>query len=373
MPQTYRDLLWSILPAFLRGEYGQRLILGGLGLQADALADAAELAIRSSWILDDACGDDALQRIGESRRLPRYPGESTASYRSRLYLAWTAYAAAGSQRAIETQLEGFGLLPETKSHAIDTWARGTAILAPAPGFEDASGGTQAVRLERAGSGVFYTDTITDLCDLSAGGYSRTCAFEVCAKAGTATGLVFQIQGDVHGGSGVLCERFDLTTGTLDAAYLGRSGSPVAIIRPISGAPGWRRYRLAFAATGPNVSASIGLDAIGDTVYVDQRGLYLGPELVTVWTPLDWDRGEATHPTTGEEWWSRFWVFISHGVHAGTLTAEQKSAIVQIVRKWKDSHWALDGVVLDGTAPTCGYGLVCGEGAVVGGTAPEVLT
>lgn len=370
MPQTYRDFLWALLPSFMRGEWGQRLLMGGAAAQADSIHDSADLAIRSGWVLDEACGDDALEKVGASRRLPRYPGETQESYRARVWSAWRAYAIAGASLAIETQIEAFGLLAASKAAAFESWSVGAGANVPLAGYPDAAGEASGLLIETIAPFSVYENAIADLCSLSAGGYSRSCCLEVVVKQGTATNLFLAATGNVDGAS--VREQFDLATGHHDPTWVDRLGTAVASSRPVLNAPGWRRYRLTFAATGPAVTVQIGVTGTG-TAYLDPRGVYVGPELVTVHTPLDWSRGVQFHPRTGAAWWSIFWVHVSYELHRGTLTAEQKAALVTIARKWKDTHWALGGVILEGTAPSCGLGLSCGAGAVCGGSDPEVLT
>lgn len=367
--RTYRDFIWSLLPASLRGEYGQRLMLGGLGLLADSVAEGATLAVRSSWLHDDACGDDALQRIGASRRMQRYPGETQASYRARLQGAWSAYAIAGAALAIETQMEAFGLVASSLLPNLDTWTR-TGVVTPQPNWEDATGGTSGLRIYSTSATGTYAATVATPCDLSRGGYSRSCAFEVTVKTDAHRYLDLGLTGGVDGGP--ILERFDLIDAHHESAWASRTGPAWCSIRPVRGASGWHRCRLAFAATGAAVTATIGLST-GGTIYVDPRGLYLGPELVTVHTPFDAVRGDYYFAGTSDEWWSQFWVFIAYGLHRDALTTDQKAALVSIAKRWKDSRWVCQGVVLEGTAPTCGQGLSCGNGAVCGGTDCEVLT
>jgi hypothetical protein len=370
MPQTYRDFLWKLLPAFMRGEFGQRLLMGGVAAQADTIYDSATIAVRSGWALDEACGADALEKIGASRSLPRYPGEDLESYRSRVWGAWQAYAIAGSSLALELQLEAFGLITDSLAGPFDGWTVGSGALAPVVGHEDASGGKAGLLLETTAAMSVYELAVTDLCDVSTGGYCRSCCLEVAVEQGTATHLFLAASGDVDDSD--VREQFDLATGQHDPTWADRLGHGVPSARAVQDAPGWRRYRLTFAATGPAVTIQVGIPGTG-TIILDGRSVYAGPELVTVHTPIDWTRGPMVHPRTGDDWWSLLWVHVAHELHGAALTTEEKAALVALARKWRDTRWALGGVILEGTAPTCGLGVCCGAGALCGGTDAEVCS
>lgn len=81
---------------------------GVLGLAADASAEAYSQAARMAWLKEPTSPDDVLPVVGAERRMPRYPIETPAIYRDRLWRAWEAYPFGGSTTAIERQLEAAG-------------------------------------------------------------------------------------------------------------------------------------------------------------------------------------------------------------------------------------------------------------------------
>jgi hypothetical protein len=89
------DMVAGIMPRPL----SQRLSAAWFGLlggyTGDALSDGMSIAARMALLRDPMSPDDVLPLIGNERRMPRYPGESAASYRERLHGAWVAYGEIG--------------------------------------------------------------------------------------------------------------------------------------------------------------------------------------------------------------------------------------------------------------------------------------
>jgi len=108
--RTYRDYLVRIAPRVLRSLPGQKLV-GLTGLLCDYIAEGARQAVRAMWI-GDRTGNgpayDALEPGGRELSLPRYPGETWASYHARLQRAWTDWPVAGHETSIEAQLAAAG-------------------------------------------------------------------------------------------------------------------------------------------------------------------------------------------------------------------------------------------------------------------------
>lgn len=77
-----------------------------IGGEQDAEIDRLEVAAKAS--LPAYCPDDALDACGVDFQLPRYAGESNASYRAQLVNAFAAYKIAGSGLAIIEQLQRYG-------------------------------------------------------------------------------------------------------------------------------------------------------------------------------------------------------------------------------------------------------------------------
>lgn len=105
---NFRDYVASVLPrpfaaALSSGWFG--ILHGATG---DQLAQGMSDAVRMPWLLDPKSPDDVLPMVGNERGIPRYPGESVASYRNRLVGAWGAYTFAGAALSIEEQLAAYG-------------------------------------------------------------------------------------------------------------------------------------------------------------------------------------------------------------------------------------------------------------------------
>jgi hypothetical protein len=78
-----------------------KLLEADLGSEKDIQFERARQAVLSNNL--DICPDDALDYIGQERRLPRATGESNAAYRERLRTCWDAadgWSFAGSHGAV---------------------------------------------------------------------------------------------------------------------------------------------------------------------------------------------------------------------------------------------------------------------------------
>lgn len=127
MARSYRSFIAALargISALADGP-GQAFVGALHGFLADGIAAAASQAVRSPWMTLKDQPDDALAPIGSERNMPRYPGESTASYRARLHGAWRAYARAGDESSILTQLAAAGYAGAV---IFDAWT--TAIYPP---------------------------------------------------------------------------------------------------------------------------------------------------------------------------------------------------------------------------------------------------
>lgn len=86
------------------------------GLTGNLIMQGLAYALRSTSLLDEQSPDDVLPLIGNERRMPRYPLETTAQYRARLHGAWEANSFAGAD-AILMQLEAAGVAGEFRYYA----------------------------------------------------------------------------------------------------------------------------------------------------------------------------------------------------------------------------------------------------------------
>jgi hypothetical protein len=105
---NFRDLVESISPKWMQGELSAGWWGVLVGVVADTAAEGWSLVVRSAWLLDEESPDDTLPLHAEERRMPRYPLESAAQHRDRLYNAWDAYRFGGAHTAIESQFEKAG-------------------------------------------------------------------------------------------------------------------------------------------------------------------------------------------------------------------------------------------------------------------------
>jgi hypothetical protein len=101
---TFLEKVESFSPTWLLEQFAEGFVGATLELVADAASETMSQSWLMSWLLEPTSPDDALPFVGSERRMPRYPGETLANYRLRLWDAWSAYAFGGSKKAIEDQL-----------------------------------------------------------------------------------------------------------------------------------------------------------------------------------------------------------------------------------------------------------------------------
>lgn len=105
---SFEELLDEFSPSWLLGRLSSGFF-GVVGLAADAAAEAHGQILRMPWLREPTSPDDVLPLVGSERRMPRYPIETPAVYRRRLWLAWEVYPWGGSSTAIERQLAAAGM------------------------------------------------------------------------------------------------------------------------------------------------------------------------------------------------------------------------------------------------------------------------
>ena len=380
MSFRFRDLLSNLSPRWLRGEWGTRLVQGGIGLTADSIAEAAVIAFRSGLILSDACLDDALGALGGERGLRRFAADTTRTYRARVWRAWEAYAKAGTASAIISQLEAFGLAPQTSE-----WEDGGAsVLAPqaARAFiqsgltlsgdtVSAPDGSTAVRFYENGVGSI-AHGISAYADAPTLSQALTVEFDV--RLVGRDWVRMAITGDS-------VRSTDVFINPATRAVVVPGDPCVAFVRPLSA--DWYRIRVGFqrlADTRFTVEIGTAESSVSTNHVADpSAGIELrdaSPRLSTwaldIYTPRQWTRDDRLHPVTSDEWWSQFWVFVDWGTHQGALTTDQKSALVEIVKKWKPSRWHCAVIILGGSGAVVGTGITTGS-FTVGGTPEEILS
>lgn len=107
--KNFRNWLSSISTGWMARTNGEQYLGIIFGVVADMMGEALGNAMRFGWLLDDDCPDDAVQLHGKDRLLPRYPLESAADYRQRVWNAWETYENALSTKTMEGQLDAAGL------------------------------------------------------------------------------------------------------------------------------------------------------------------------------------------------------------------------------------------------------------------------
>ncbi len=95
----------QLMPAPLQKTWGKRWNQT-LGTVADNQVNAAQQAALAGFI--DTAPIDALQYLGSTRQIDRYPADTDATYRARLKAAWTTWPQAGTYDGILGQLHAFG-------------------------------------------------------------------------------------------------------------------------------------------------------------------------------------------------------------------------------------------------------------------------
>lgn len=97
----------SIAPPVLAGANGANYLGVSLSLQADALSEILQLAIRLTFGHDKQ-PDDALEISGRNRGLLWAPGESKQAFQARVRDAWNSWAIAGTAKSITDVLALIG-------------------------------------------------------------------------------------------------------------------------------------------------------------------------------------------------------------------------------------------------------------------------
>jgi hypothetical protein len=104
-----RDLVENLAPPWLRRFWGRRLVGVVQGLMGDAVVEASMQALQAPWLRSGFQPPDALPLVGGERRMPRYPADTDATYRSRLADAWNTWLRGGNEGSVVGQLNAFGL------------------------------------------------------------------------------------------------------------------------------------------------------------------------------------------------------------------------------------------------------------------------
>ncbi len=121
LPSNFRDYVAKISPGTWRREWGQKFVQGAIGLLFDMLAEGTQTAVISSKFGSRNFPDDVPEVIGRERHLPRFPGESMASYSARVHNAWSLWKQAGTNGGIIAMFAALGLTVTVMSNAEWNW------------------------------------------------------------------------------------------------------------------------------------------------------------------------------------------------------------------------------------------------------------
>lgn len=136
--KPYRTWAMQIVPTWLRGPWSEKLV-SAVALPFDMLAELSRFAGASSYFSEPEFAPDALTYLGRERLMPRYPGESAAAYKARLWAAWDAWKQAGTTQGLTSQLAAWGVTAEIKEMwdwdwdgDTDNWSRFWVVITGHP-------------------------------------------------------------------------------------------------------------------------------------------------------------------------------------------------------------------------------------------------
>lgn len=113
----FGEYFWKLLtrPFKMDDDGSLRTWVDAVGTQLDKVK-LSVFKMRRSWVIQTATGE-ALDLIGRSRKLPRYPGESDEAYRRRLSAAWEIYRRGGTIPGMKEALRLIGY-PDAEIHEL---------------------------------------------------------------------------------------------------------------------------------------------------------------------------------------------------------------------------------------------------------------
>lgn len=103
-PRNWREFIAQVCNSWLLGPLSTGFVGVVLGITGDTAEEGMSEGVKMPWLLEPTSPPDALPLIGSERRMPRYPGETDAQYRARLYGAWDTYQFGGDENTILGQL-----------------------------------------------------------------------------------------------------------------------------------------------------------------------------------------------------------------------------------------------------------------------------
>lgn len=113
-PRNIREYAANLATAPLTGFWGQRLT-ALLALGFDALVEATRLSTLARTTDPRLAPPDAQDARGADTFLPRFPGEASEAYGTRLRSAWKTWQGAGSAKCMEEQLAAMGVTAKLRN------------------------------------------------------------------------------------------------------------------------------------------------------------------------------------------------------------------------------------------------------------------
>ena len=101
--RTYRAWARDLVPTWLRGEWGGKLV-ELFGFTFDSIQEANYEAGAAGFLDAPTFPADALALVGSERNIERYPSETDATYKARVAGAWVAWPQAGTRGGLLSQL-----------------------------------------------------------------------------------------------------------------------------------------------------------------------------------------------------------------------------------------------------------------------------
>lgn len=141
-------------PAFLKAPWAQK-VLFVKAYKFDVVQDSLSRAVTAGWCDHFNTPSDALDLIGRSRMIARYPGEDDEAYSARLLSAWDLWQTAGSKDQLETELHNLGL---AGAFIVANWEwDGTEVRVP---IDNLSGAFQNGETLTVDGGTFTAELVT---------------------------------------------------------------------------------------------------------------------------------------------------------------------------------------------------------------------
>lgn len=118
---SFRDGVRTISPPWLQNGYGERFLYT-MGLQVDAIAEAARQGVRARAPGASGTPSDALIQIGRDRVISRGKYESDPNYADRLSRAFDSWQRGASLEGLMRSLQALLRDADTQARGITWWA-----------------------------------------------------------------------------------------------------------------------------------------------------------------------------------------------------------------------------------------------------------